>query len=313
MKKRDMVFALLVVIIWGANFTVIKLGLEGVPSMLLIVLRYIATVFPAVFFIKRPEIPWRYLVAYGLTVGVGEFGCLFFSIEIGMPAGLASVVLQSQAFFTVLFAAVLLKEGLEGRQLAGLAVSAAGLYCIGAAAGTHGISGIPLEAIFLLLLGAGFFGFSNIIVRYASNQAVAQEKKLDMLSFVVWSSLVPPLPLLGMALLLDTPQTLIGSIRNLNGMSVFAIFFLAYCATLYCFGAWNALLAKYPAGMVAPLSLLVPVTGLITAQLVLGEHLSTIQWTGSVFILSGLVLSHLGPGSVKRLVRGTGEKAGTKC
>lgn len=305
MSRKDYAVAMLVVMIWGANFTVIKLGVEGVPSMLLIALRYTVTVFPVIFFVKPPKIDWRYLVAYGLTVGIGEFGCLFFSIEIGFPAGLASVVLQSQAFFTVLFAAVLLKEGFDGRQLAGLVVSAAGLICIGIAASGGGTAAISAGAIVLLLLGAGFFGFSNIIVRFASNRLASQGEKLSMFSFVVWSSLVPPLPLLGLALLFDTPQALVDSIINLNWVSVFAVFFLAYCATLYCFGAWNALLARYPAGMVAPLSLLVPVTGLITAQIVLGEHLSGMQWVGSVLILSGLVISNFGLSPIKQFLHKT--------
>lgn len=301
MKRRDVILALLVVITWGANFTVIKLGVEGVPSMLLVALRYTATVFPAIFFIKRPATSWRYLVSYGLTVGVGEFGCLFFAIEMGMPAGLASVVLQSQAFFTVLFAAFLLKEGLEARQITGLLVSAFGLYCIGAVAGPGEVSLIFIGGLLLLLLGSAFFGFSNIIVKYAANHTVAEGEKLDMLGFIVWSSLVPPLPLLGMALLLDTPQTLLAAARNLNAMSVFAVLFLAYLATLFCFGAWNALLAKYPAGMVAPLSLLVPVTGLITARIVLGEQLSKAQWLGSLLVLLGLVIVNL---PFKRFLQG---------
>jgi len=303
MKRKDLFLALLTVVIWGANFTVIKLGLEGVPSMLLVALRYIAVLFPFVFFIKRPETHWKYLIAYGLVVGVGEFGCLFFSIEIGMPAGLASVALQSQAFFTVLFAAIMLNEGVRAKQMAGLIVSAAGLYLIAIASGGDGISAIPVRAIALILLAAAFFGLSNIIARHAATAAEAAGKKLDMLSFVVWSSLIPPLPLLGMALILDTPKTLLDSIKNLNGLSVFAILFLAYFATLFSFGTWNDLLGRYPAGVVAPLSLLVPVSGLLTAQIVLREHLLLMQWAGSALILSGLVISNFGISPVRRIIK----------
>ena len=108
MKKRDLMLALLVVIVWGANFTVIKLGLAGLPPMLLVALRYTFAAVPAIFFVKRPDISWKYILAYGMAVGVGQFSCLFYAMNIGMPAGTSSVILQSQVFFTLIFAAVLL-------------------------------------------------------------------------------------------------------------------------------------------------------------------------------------------------------------
>ena len=98
MSKKDLILTLLVAIIWGANFTVIKLGLEGVPSLLLVAIRFALTAFPAVFFLQRPNVPWSYWLAYGLFAGVGQFGCLFYAMEIGMPAGIASIVIQSQVF-----------------------------------------------------------------------------------------------------------------------------------------------------------------------------------------------------------------------
>lgn len=303
MNRRDLTLALLVVTVWGANFTVIKLGLSGVPSMLLVALRYIFSALPAVFFVKRPVIEWRYVIAYGLAVGVGQFACLFYAMEIGMPAGVASVVLQSQAFFTLIFTAALLKETLLVRQMFGLGVAAIGLYFIGGNIGTSGLSSIPTGAFLLTLLAAAFWGISNIVVRYAANRTTAQGEKLDMLSLVVWSSLVPPLPLLAIALMLDTPQTLLHAITNLNALSVFAVFYLAFCATIFGFGTWSTLLASYPAGKVAPLSLLVPVTGLITAQIVLGEQFAKIQWVGSLVVLLGLTISTFGRAPIRRFLK----------
>lgn len=307
MSRKDLTLALLVVIIWGANFTVIKLGLEGVPPMLLAALRYTATALPAIAFVKRPALDWRYCVVYALTVGVAQFGCLFYSMEIGMPAGAASVVLQSQAFFTLLFAALLLKEALQKKQMAGLVVAAAGLCFIGSASAANGVAAIPVGAFVLVLCAASFWGLSNIIVRYAANWTASRGERLDMQSLVVWSSLVPPLPFLGIALLLDTPQTLVGAIKDISPISIFAVLFLAYCATLFGFGTWSRLLAKYPAGMVAPLSLLVPVTGLITARIVLGEQLSKAQWLGSLLVLLGLVIVNFDLSSVKRILHKTEE------
>lgn len=303
MNRRDLTLALLVVTVWGANFTVIKLGLDGIPPMLLIALRYTFAALPAIAFVKRPALGWRYSVAYGLTVGVGQFSCLFYAMNIGMPAGVASVVLQSQAFFTLLFAAILLKEALKVRQVIGLIVAGFGLYCIGGNVGSNGLSSIPLGAFLLTLLAAVFWGFSNILVRYAAKQTAFRGEKLDMLSLVVWSSLVPPIPLLAIAMILDTPKTLLHAVSNLTALSVFAVFYLAFCATLFGFGFWSILLAKYPAGRIAPFSLLVPVTGLITAQIVLGEQLSKIQWFGSMVIFLGLVISNFGCSIMQRIIK----------
>lgn len=303
MNKKDFVLALLVVTVWGANFTVIKLGLAGVPSMLLAVLRYVLTAFPAVFFIKPPKIEWRYCIAYGLTVGVGQFACLFYAMDIGMPAGIASVVLQSQALFTILFAAVFLKEGLKVKQVAGLVVASLGLYLIGGNAGGDGLLSIPLEAFLLSLLAAAFWSFSNIVVKHASNRTASRGEKLDMLSLIVWSSLVPPIPLMILALMFDTPQTLFHAMSNLNLLSIFAVFYLAFFATLFGYGTWGGLIAKYSASRVAPLSLLVPITGLVTAQIVLGEQLSSQQWVGGIVIILGIVISNFGHVPMKFMLK----------
>ena len=294
MKRRDLILALLVVIVWGANFTVIKLGLAGLPPMLLVALRYTFAAVPAIFFVKRPDIGWKYILAYGMAVGVGQFSCLFYAMNIGMPAGTSSVILQSQVFFTLIFAAVLLKEHLRIFHALGVIIAAIGLFFISGNIGSGQMSSLPLGALFLTLLAAAFWGISNIIVRFASKQAAAQGKTIDMFGLVVWSSLVPPLPLFIFALILDTPETLLNIVLGLSGQSIFAILYLSFLATLFGFGLWSFLLSKYPAGKVAPLSLLVPITGLITARAVLGEQLMPIQWLGCGIIILGLITSNFG-------------------
>ena len=294
MKRRDLILALLVVIVWGANFTVIKLGLAGLPPMLLVALRYTFAAVPAIFFVKRPDIGWKYIIAYGTAVGVGQFSCLFYAMNIGMPAGTSSVILQSQVFFTLIFAAVLLKEHLRIFHALGVIISAIGLFFISGNIGSGQMSSLPLGALFLTLLAAAFWGISNIIVRFASKQAAAQGKTIDMFGLVVWSSLVPPLPLFIFALILDSPETLLNIVLGLSGQSIFAILYLSFLATLFGFGLWSFLLSKYPAGKVAPLSLLVPITGLITARAVLGEQLMPIQWLGCGIIILGLITSNFG-------------------
>jgi len=292
-KTKDLFLAFVVVTVWGANFTVIKLGLAGIPPMLFASLRYVFAAFPAIFFVKRPAISWKYIIASGLTVGFGQFSCLFYAMHIGMPAGISSIVLQSQVFFTLLFGVFLLKESMHGRQLAGLLFAACGLLFIGAENFAGDTPSVPAAGLFLTVLAAAFWGISNIVARCASKKAASEGKSLDMLSLVVWASLIPPVPLLGMALLLDPPKALWQAVTHLNAVSVFSIFYLSFGATLLGYGLWSTLLGKYPAGKIAPLSLLVPVTGLLTARIVLGESLSTMQWIGGLIILLGLILANL--------------------
>jgi O-acetylserine/cysteine efflux transporter len=289
MNRKDITIALLVVLIWGANFTVIRLGLDGIPPMLLVSLRFLLAAFPAILFVKRPAVSLRYLLAYGLSVGVGQFGCLFYAMHIGMPAGVASVVLQSQAFFTLLFAVTLLKESVTLRQLAGLGLAAIGLYLVGGVSGQA--SEITPAALMLTLAGAAFWGISNIIVRKAASFASTQGEELDMLSLVVWSALVPPGPLLLLSFLIDSPDRILNVLTHLNAVSLFSVAYLAFAATIFGYGAWSYLLSRHPASRVAPWSLLVPVAGLITARIVLDERLSPIQWIGCLLVVAGLLVA----------------------
>ena len=294
MNKRDFTLALLVVTIWGANFTIVKLGLNGVPPMLLVALRFVFAVLPAIFFVRRPSVSPRYWMTYGATVGIGQFGCLFYAMHIGMPAGVASVVLQSQVFFTLLFAAFLLREKVSTAQMIGLCLSSLGLYLVWSKSGSVDVLAIPPFAFLLSIAGAAFWGISNIVVRKAAASAVKEGKELDILSLIIWSSLIPPIPLFLFSLMLDSPQVVIGALMHLDKMSVFTIIYIAYGSTIFGFGVWSKLLSKYPASQVAPLSFLVPVTGILVARIVLGEQLFLLQWGGCVLVLSGLLISAFG-------------------
>ncbi|MCB2288507.1 EamA family transporter [Clostridium sp. CS001] len=293
MKRKDFILAILVVIVWGANFTVIKLGLGGVPPMLLVTLRYTLVAFPAVFFIKPPKMPLKDLLLYGFTVGVGQFGCLFYAMHIGMPAGIASIIVQLQAFISPLLGYLLLKEKFKTKQLVGFLIGALGLLVIGVASSTIGITSIPILALLLTICAPIFWSISNIVAKTASKKSIEKGEQLDMLSLVVWGSLVPPVPTLILALLIDSPQTLINSMSNLNMMSIFAILYLAFGSTLFGYGFWSILISKYPINKISPLSLLVPITGLLTARIVLVEKLSSLQWTGVSVIIIGLIVTNL--------------------
>ncbi|MBU3146562.1 EamA family transporter [Clostridium sp. CF012] len=299
MKRKDFILAVLVVIVWGANFTVIKLGLGGVPPMLLVTLRYTLVAFPAVFFIKPPKMALKDILLYGFTVGVGQFGCLFYAMHIGMPAGLASIIVQLQAFISPLLGYLLLKEQFKTKQLVGFLIGALGLLVIGVASSTIGITSIPIGAILLTICAPIFWSISNIVAKTASKKSMEKGEQLDMLSLVVWGSLVPPIPTLILALLIDSPQTLINSMSNLDMMSIFAVLYLAFGSTLFGYGFWSILISKYPINKISPLSLLVPITGLLTASIVLLEKLSKLQWLGVYVIIIGLMVTNL---DVKQII-----------
>lgn len=293
MKRKDFILTLLVVIIWGANFTVIKLGVSEVPSMLLIALRYIITAFPAIFFVKKPNISFKHFILYSLNVGVLQFAFLFYALKIGMPAGLSSIILQLQAFISPLMAFVILKEKIKMKQIFGVIIAGIGLLVIGMASNSNGLSNIPPMALIFTILAPIFWSASNIVARLASEKAIEKGEKLDMFSLVVWSGLVPPIPMLILSIIIDKPQVIINSLTHLSPISIFAIVYLAYGATLFGYGFWSILIAKYPMSKISPLSLMVPITGLLTSRIVLKEQLIPMQWVGVFIILTGLVITNI--------------------
>ena len=301
MKRKDILLSILLVTLWGLNFTVIKLGLGGVPSMLLVALRYLFTAFPAIFFIKKPKTELKYIILYGLMVGVGQFSCLFYSMQIGMPAGIASIVLQIQAFISPVLAMIFLNEKINKKQIIGFLTAAVGLALIAAASAGDNTNKIPVLAFVLLLCAPLFWAISNIVLRIASDKAAAKGEKLNTISMVVWSGLIPPIPMIGLALMLDTPETLVNVLKNLSGISIFAVIYLAFAATLTGYGIWSMLVSTYPMSIVAPIPLLVPVVALLSARIILSEKLSLMQWSGFIVILAGLVISNVNINTIKNL------------
>ncbi|MGH8787653.1 MAG: EamA family transporter [Cupriavidus necator] len=283
MQARDRLLALAIVCVWGVNFVVIKVGLAGVPPMLLGALRFLLVAFPAIFFVPRPRVPWRLLLAYGVTISLGQFAFLFYAMAVGMPAGLASLVLQSQAFFTLAIAVLWLGEPVRWHNIAGMAVAAGGLALIGAGAGGGGMS----VAGFVLTLWAAFCWASGNIV----------SKKIgpvDLLGLVIWGALIPIVPFALLSLWVEGPARIVQSVTHVSGMAVFAVAYLAFAATVFGYTMWGRLLTRYPASQVAPLTLLVPLVGLVSAHVLLGEDLSGAQWAGAAVVMAGLLLNVFG-------------------
>ncbi|CAD6508541.1 putative amino-acid metabolite efflux pump [Paraburkholderia kirstenboschensis] len=289
MSPRDLLLALIVVIAWGVNFVVIKVGLHGVPPMLLGALRFTLAAFPAVLFVKRPQLPWRWLLAYGMTISLGQFAFLFSAMYVGMPAGLASLVLQAQAFFTLIFAAFFLHERFRLPNVAGLLIAAAGLAVIG----MQGGHAMTLAGFVLTLCAACSWALGNIVTKKVG--------KVDLVGLVVWGSLIPPLPFFALSYALEGPQRIAAALSGISAMSIFAIVYLAFIATLIGYGLWSRLLSRYPASQVAPFSLLVPIVGLASASLFLDERLSGAQIAGAVLVMAGLAVNVFGGWVVQRL------------
>lgn len=295
MAPKDLLLALCVVLAWGVNFVVIKVGLHGMPPMLLGALRFIVAAVPAVFFVKRPQLPLRWLLAYGVTISFGQFAFLFSAMYVGMPAGLASLVLQAQAFFTLGFATLFLGERLRAQNVAGLAIAAIGLAVIGARGGHT----MTLLGFALTLCASVSWALGNIVTKKVG--------KIDLVGLVVWASLIPPLPFLALSYTFEGPQRIATALSQIGWPSVGAVLYLAFVATLLGYSLWSRLLSRYPAGQVAPFSLLVPIVGLASASAFLGEQLSTAQIAGAALVMAGLAVNVFG-GRIGSLFGGVAAK-----
>lgn len=297
LKKKDFFLLLLVVFVWGTTFTVIKLGISGMPSLVLVAGRYLLTAFPAVFFVKKPAVHTKYIFLYGFVSGVLQLSVQFYAMERGMPAAVTSVLLQSAAFFTAFFAFAFFKESISANKILGFLIAAAGLLLI-ALSKAEGLAYIPPSGLLLTLLSAVFWGLSNIIIKYASLDAQKKGASFDSFSFLIRSSLIPPIPLIGISFLLYPKESILGSIFSMNLVSFASMLYLALFGTLVGYGSWNHLLAKYPASKIAPFSLLVPISGFFFAFAVLGERLTLFQGLGSAVILLGLFIANRPPKTV---------------
>ncbi len=287
-SRGDVLRALAVVVIWGLNFVVMKLGLQSLSPWLLGALRFAAAALPFVWFVRPPPLPWRFVAGYGLAQGLGQFGFLFLGLQLGMTAGMASVVMQTQAFFTLLLAVPLLGERVRAHQWLGLGVALAGLLLIASAHG-EGPGQMTLAGFVLTLSAAAMWALSNIVARRASQIA-----RYEPFPFVVWSSLFPIVPFALIALATDGPASVQRQLQGMGAGAWFAVVYLALAATLLAYSLWTRLLQRHAATRVTPFSLLVPVVGLWAAWVAYGEAPLGLQWLGTGAVLLGLVVNQVG-------------------
>jgi O-acetylserine/cysteine efflux transporter len=285
LSGRDLAAALAVIVIWGMNFVAMKFTLRAFTPFQLGAARYVFAALPLVLFIKPPRLHWKWVLLFGLLQGVGQFGFLFTALRVGMTAALASVLMQTQVFFTALFGYVLLRERTSRPLQAGLLLAALGIACFCADYLAPGsASNVTTVLGFVLSLGsAAMWAASNIVARKAQEASAG----FDPLSFVVWSSVVPVLPFMVLTLAFDEPATR-WQWTSASWTQWTAVAYLGWMATIAAYGLWTGLLKRHPANRVAPFSLGTPVVGLAAGLLLLGETITPWQWAGIGFVIAAL-------------------------
>lgn len=281
MRPRDILSAFVAALALGLAFIAIKIGVGQAPPLLLTALRFVFAAVPAVFFVARPKAPAGLVALYGLLIGVGVFGLMFLAIAQGMPAGLASLVIQLQAFITVFLAWALLRERPTVMQMSAASLALLGIVVIGSGR----LGGASLGPFLLVIAAALCWGAANIVGKRAG--------RIDMFAFTIWSSLAAPAPLLALSLFFEGPRAL-AALAHPSWVLVLCVAGLAYGGTVLGFGLWSRLLAHYPAAEIAPFALLIPVVGMVSGWLVFAEPLSLSEFAGAALVMAGLSFNVFG-------------------
>jgi O-acetylserine/cysteine efflux transporter len=286
-----LLLALAVVAVWGTNFVVIRLGLDMLPPLLFAALRFTLATFPLVFFVKRPAVAWRDLALFGLFIGVGQFGLMFIAIDGYIPPGIASLVVQTQVVFTIALAMRGTGERLAPVQYLALGLAVSGVAVILA----HTGGSTTLTGVLLVITAAFCWSLGNMVQRRVG--------KVDVLGFMVWSSLFAVAPLFALAFLFEGSAAITTALAAATPTVWAAVLWQSVGNTMFGYGAWGWLLARYPAGTVAPMALLIPVFGMGSAALFLGEPLPPWKLIAAALIIGGLAINMFGPGLRARRAR----------
>jgi O-acetylserine/cysteine efflux transporter len=283
MLLRHRLLALLVAVCWGVNFPATALALEHFPPLFLVALRFSIIAIPTLIFIPRPKVPFRWLLGVGLGIGTMQFAFLYLGMAAGMPAGLASIVLQASAPFTVVIAGIWLRERIGGRQAVGIAIAVLGLAAIAA----HRSQVAALLPVLLTLLGALGWAIGNVSTRKAQAP--------NALHLTLWMSVIPPLPMLVISLLVEGPERIGASLATALTPealpAVFGLLYVVVIATIVGYGIWNGLLKRYPSSTVAPFSMLVPVVGVLASWIAFGEVIDLTELLAGAAVVAGVLVA----------------------
>ena len=295
MPPRHVLLAVLVAVLWGLNFLAIHASLQQFPPLFLVALRFVLIAAPTIAFVPRPRVRLRWLVGYGLGFGTLQFIGLYLGMAAGFPVGLASLVLQTSAPFTVALGAALLRERLGPRRVVGVATAVTGLAVVGITR-AEATSWWPF---LLVVIGALGWALGNLASRLAAPPVP--------LHLTLWMSVVPPLPMLALSLLVEGPdrigRALATSLTADAGLAWIGLGYTVLLGTVLGSGIWVWLMARHPAGVVAPFSMLVPVVGIVAAWLVLGERPAALELAGGVLVVGGVLLSARRAGTPGRAAR----------
>ena len=283
MPLSHLLLALSVVFIWGTNFVVIKWGLAEFPAFLFAALRFLLSALPWVFLFRRPAVPWVTLVCAGLLLGVGQFGLLYWAMRQDISPGLASLVVQSQVFFTILMSMVFHGERVRPAQVAALLIATAGYAVVAWHSATDLLAAVTLVGLGLVLTGGFCWACTNMIMRGAG--------RVNMVAFTAWSSLFAIIPLALISLAIDGPARMADALAHASGWAWVAALWQALGNTVFAFGVWGWLLARHPAVTVTPMGLLVPVFGILASVALLDEPLPPWKIIAAALVLAGLSLN----------------------
>jgi len=279
MSRRDSLLAALVATIWGFNFVVIDWGMEGVPPLVFVAVRFAAVVVPAIFLVRAPSAPWRTVAAVGAFMSLGQFAFLYVAMDAGLPPGLAALVLQAQVIFTIVIAAGVLRERPAQAQVVGVSVGSVGLVVVALGRGGD----VPAVALALCLLGALSWGIGNVVSRSAG--------VVGGLSITVWSAVVVPVPVLLLSLVVDGPQAVADGFAAFGWQAALSTLYTAGLASLVGYAAFNSLLARNQSAYVVPWVLLAPVVAMASAWLLLDQRPSVGETTGGALLVIGVLVA----------------------
>lgn len=282
---KDIALLVAVTLMWGLNFVFIHWALAEVPPFLLAGMRFALAAVPLVFLVKRPPLAWRFIVAYGLAIGAGQFGLLFLAIRLGFPAGLASLLIQVQVFLTMGLAVWLLGDATGPRQWLGAGVAALGIVVLVAQRMATSGAG-SLVGLLLVVAAAACWAIGNTVAKLAGRRA-----PIDMFGLVVWSSLAAPLPLVALSWVSEGGAAAWHALAHASALAWGSLLFMAYVGTCLGFAAWNRMLHRHSSAAVAPFALLVPIAGLGSAALILHEPLTWLEGLAAVLVLAGLAVT----------------------